>query len=174
MMSEGRMDITKGTSASPAAGEERRVSKLAVFLIVVALIAASFGSGALVVFLKFRGAEQAWKQERAGLESDLAARTAELSAAKSRELLWELNDGMATVYADLSANNFGLAQDRLTALTTAMANGSAGLDADTKARLAPLEPLLADIARGAQSLSPDAKRKAQEARTLLQGLLHPQ
>jgi len=143
------------------------VSRFAVLVIVVAVVAAAFGAGAFLVSARFRGAEEAWRQDRAGLEAKLAALEVELAAAKSRELLWRLDDTMSTVYINLTEDNFGLARDEMAALTAILARASADLDADTKTKIAPLESILADIERNIDALSSGARGKAREARDLL-------
>jgi hypothetical protein len=165
------MKNTEDTRATPQPREEvkkRRVSRLAIFLIVVGLIAAAFGAGALLVFLRLRSAEDAWRQERSTLEADLASQTAEAAVVKSRETLWRLYDGITNLYIELSDKNFGLAQSEITALRTTLAEAPAELDADTKAKL---ETILADVEQGAAALNPDAKSKAREARELLRKIV---
>ncbi len=165
------MHNSEDTRVTPQPREEvkkRRVSRLAIFLIVVMLIAAAFGTGALLVFLKLRSAEDAWRQERSTLQEDLASRTAEAAVVKSRETLWRLYDGITNLYIELSDKNFGLAQSEITALRTTLAEAPAELDADTKAKL---ETILADVEQGAAALNPDAKSKAREARELLRQIV---
>jgi hypothetical protein len=139
------------------------VSRFAVFIIVVILIAAGFGAGALLVNAQFRAAQETWRQEKAGLDSKLADQAVELSTVRSHELLWRLDEGMSTVYIDLVEKNFGLARDRLDALSGTLSKASADLDAATKSQLAPLPPLMEEIVRNVTALSPDAKNKAREA-----------
>ena len=73
---------------------------------------------------------------------------------RSHELLWRLNEGMSTVYIDLVEKNFGLARDRLDALSGTLTKASADLDEATKTQLAPLPPLIQEIARNITALSP--------------------
>lgn len=150
---------------------KRRMSRLAVFIIVVILIGAGFGAGALLVNSQFRVAQEAWKQEKAGLDSKLAAQVVELSAVKSHELLWKLNQGISTVYIDVSEKNFGLARDEMDAMSGILAKAAADLDAATKSQLAPLPPLMEEIARNVAALSPEAKSKAREAMGLLRKMI---
>jgi len=157
----------QGDQQGASPGRKRLVSKFAVFVVVVAAVAAAFGAGALLVSARFRGAEEAWRQDRAGLEAKLATQAVELSAAESRDLLWRLNDAMSTVYINLSEDNFGLARDEMAAATTVLAKASADLGVDAKTQLAPLDPIFADVARSIDALSPDAKSKAREARDFL-------
>jgi hypothetical protein len=149
----------------------RRVSRLAVFIIVLILIGAAFGAGALLVNMQFRAAQEAWKQEKAGLDSKLAAQVVELSAVKSHELLWKLNEGMSTVYIDVLEKNFGLARDEMEAMGGILAKAAADIDSATKSKLAPLPPLMEEIARNIAALSPDAKSKAREAMELLRKVI---
>jgi hypothetical protein len=150
----------------------RRVSRLAVFIIVVILIGAGFGAGALLVNVQFRAAQEAWKQEKAGLDSKLAAQVLELSAVRSHELLWKLNEGMSTVYINVSEKNFGLARDEMDVMSGMLAKASADLDAATKSLLAPLPPLMEEIARNVAALSAEgAKSKAREAMGLLRKMI---
>jgi flagellar basal body-associated protein FliL len=144
--------------------KKRKVSGLALFLIVVVLIAAGFGSGALLVFLKLRGAEASWNQEKAGYEASLASQAAELAVVKSRETLLGLYEGLTSVYIDLTEKNFGLAREKIAQLTVELSKAPAELDAATKAKL---EPLMAEIAQGAEALDSGVKTKAREARELL-------
>ncbi len=144
------------------------MSRFAVFIIVVILIAAGFGAGALLVNGQFRAAQETWRQEKAGLESKLADQAVELSTVRSHELLWRLDEAMSAVYIDLVEKNFVLARDRLDALSGMLAKASSDLDAATKSQLAPLPPLIEEIGRNVTALSPDARTKAREAI----GLLH--
>ncbi len=160
-----------GSEAPNQSVKKRRVSRLAVFFIVVGLIAAAFGAGALLVYLKLRDAEAAWKEERSGLEADVAARTAEAASTRSRELLWRLELGMSSVYIDMAEKNFGLAHDEIAGLSALLGSGLADFDDDTKAKLAPLEPLIKEISAGIDALDPAAKGKAREARDLLEGII---
>jgi hypothetical protein len=166
---KGQDKVNQTDQAQPES--KRRVSRLAVFIIVVILIVAGFGAGALLVNVQFRAAQEAWKQEKAGLDSKLAAQTAELSAVNSRELLWKLNEGMSTVYIDVSEKNFGLARDEMDAMSGFLAKASADLDAATKSQLAPLPPLMEEIARNVAALSPEARSKAREAMGLLRKMI---
>ena len=157
-------EVHEQSNSQPEAGRKRRVSRLAVFLIVVILIAAGFGAGIILEM-------QTWRQEKAGLNSKIAAQVAELSALKSRELLWQLNTGMSAVYIDLTETNFGLAHDEMDALGGILAKASADLDAATKSQLASLPPLMDEIAQKITALSPDAKSKARETMGLLRKLI---
>jgi hypothetical protein len=159
------------TPASSDTPKKRRVSRFAVFIIVVILIAAGFGAGALIVNTQFRAAQETWRQEKAGLESKLADQAGELSTVRSHDLLWRLDAGMSTVYIDLVEKNFGLARDRLDALSGTLAKASADLDAATKSQLAPLPPLIEEIARNVTALSPDAKTRTREAMVILQKMI---
>ena len=147
------------------------MSRLAVFVIVVILVAAAFGAGAFLVNEQFRAAQEAWRQEKAGLDSKIAAQLAELSTVKSRDLLWKLNEGMSRVYIDVSEKNFGLARDEVDALNGMLAKASEDLDAATKTQLAPLPPLIQEIERNITTLSPGAKSKAREAVDLLHKMI---
>jgi hypothetical protein len=150
--------------------KKKKVSSFALFLIVVALIAAGFGTGALLVFLRFRTAEKAWLQEKAGIEATFSTQATELAAVKSRETLWRLYEGMSTVYIELSEKNFGLARDEAIALTGILAKNPIELDADTKSKLAPI---MADIVQKAEALDSEAKNKAREAREILRKIVGP-
>lgn len=147
------------------------MSRLVVFIIVVVLIGAGFGAGAVLVNVQFHAAQEAWRQEKAGLDSKLAAQGVELAAVRSHELLWKLKDGMSAVYIDVSEKNFGLARDQVDALTGILSKASADLDAAAKSQLSPLPPLMEDIARNIAALSPDAKSKAREAMEVLRKLI---
>lgn len=161
-------EAPREATAPIEAPKKRGVSRFAVFIIVVILIGAGFGAGALLVNTRFRAAQETWQQEKAGLESRLADQSAALSTVRSRDLLWQLDEGMSTVYIDVVEKNFGLAHDRLDALGGVLAKGSADLDAATKTQLAPLPPLMDEIAKNIAALSPDARSKTREAI----GLLH--
>jgi hypothetical protein len=164
-------DKAEREAPSVDAPKKRRVSRFAVFIVVVILIAAGFGAGALLVNARFRAAQETWRQEKAGLESRLADQAAELSSVRSRELLWRLDEGMSTVYIDLVEKNFGLARDRLDALSGTLAIAPAELDTATKSQLAPLPPLIEEIGRNVTALSPKAASKAKEAMGLLDKMI---
>jgi hypothetical protein len=149
-------------------GKTRKVSRFAVFMIVVALIAAAFGGGALLVYVQFRNAEAAWKQEKADIEANNSTQTAELTAAKTRETFWRLYEGFSSVYIELTEKNFGLVQSEITTLKTALTAAPAGLDAEVKKKL---ESLMTEIASNADALNPEIKNKAREARELLKKIL---
>jgi hypothetical protein len=161
----------RGTSAPPVAPQKRRVSRLAVFIIVVILIAAAFGAGALLVDTRFRAAQETWRQEKAGLDAKIAAQLGELSTVRSRDVLTKLVEGMSQVYVDVSEKNFGLAREKLDALSAMLAQASEDLDAATKAQLAPLPPLIQEIGRAMTALSPESKSKARDALDLLHKMI---
>jgi hypothetical protein len=167
-----RQDQEYQESSAPAgASPKRRVSRLTILVIVVILIVAAFGAGAFLINTQFQAAQAAWREEKAALESKIAAQLTELSTVRSRDLLWRLSESMSLVYIDVSEKNFGLARDQLDALNAMLARASADLDAATKAQLAPLPPLIQEISRNVSTLSPEAKSKAREAMSLLRKMI---
>lgn len=159
-----------GAGAAPprAEAQKRSISRFGVFLIVCALIAAAFGGGALWGYLRMRDARAAWLSERAGLEAQLAR---EISLARPRELLWQVDEGLSTILINLAEKNFGLARDEAAALKSLLAKSSADLSDEARARLTQLGPVLEDIERSADALSPDVKSRALRARDLLRQLI---
>ena len=151
--------------------QKRKISRFSSLVIIVLLIAAGFGAGALLIQMRLRSAQDAWNRQKTGLEATISSQAAELSAAKAHELLWRLSDGLSTVFIDLTERNFGLAHDEMTVISSDLQNASTGLDAPAKARLDPLVPLMADIVKDADALSPNAKTETQAARKLLHDLL---
>jgi hypothetical protein len=158
----------------PPLGEtppKKRNSRLILVVIVVALIGAGFGTGALLASTRFHSAESLWQQEKTQLQTKIADQVVDISAGKSRELLWQLGDGMSTVYVDLSDKNFGLAHDAMSAMTVILTKAASEADPKMRAQLQEFQPLMADIDRSAMTFSPEAKVKAREARALLQKLI---
>lgn len=150
---------------------KRKTSRFTVFLVVCALIAAAFGGGFLWGYLRLRDAQTAWQQERTSLEAERAAQAERIAAAGLRELLWQMDGGVSTVIINLLEKNFGLARDEAAALKGVLARVSAELTEEARGRLSPLGPVLDDIERGAESLSPDARTAALRARELLRQLI---
>ena len=155
-----------------AAPEPRRkTSRFTVFLVVCALIAAAFGGGYLWGYLRMRDAQAAWQKERAGLEAERSAQAERMAAAGLREQLWQLDAGVSAVVIHLLEKNFGLARDEATALKALLASASAGLPEETRGRLSQLGPILDEIQRGAEALSPEAKNAALQAQGLLRQII---
>jgi hypothetical protein len=150
---------------------KRKSSRFTVFLVVCVLIAASFGGGYLWGFLRLRDAQTAWQQERTSLEAERAAQAERIAAAGLRELLWQLDGGVSTVIINLLEKNFGLARDGAATLKGLLARVSAELPEEARGRLSPLGPVLDDIERSAEALSPEARMAALRARDLLRQLI---
>jgi hypothetical protein len=140
-------------------------------LVVVILIACAFGAGALLGFLQLRGARGSWQKEKAELEARLAQASGEIGSLHSRESLWRIAEATAAARIDLAEKNFGLARDAAAAARETYIQAAAALDANTRNEIAPLEPLLAELEKAADAVSPDAKIRAREAAELLQKLL---
>ena len=150
--------------------EKLKLSRFSFLAIILLLIAAGFGAGALLIQTRLRTAQDAWSREKAILDKTISSQAADLSAAKARVILWGLSDQMSTVLVDLSERNFGLAHDEMTAAMNDLQNTMTGLDAAGKARLDPLLPFMAEIVRDADALSPKAKNETQSVVKLLHDL----
>ena len=161
-------------AATPAPG--KKTSRFAVFLAVLALVAAAFGGGALWGHLRARADREAWQKQRDELEQRIASQEREASAARARDAIHGLDEGLSRVLINLAEKNYGLARDEASALSRALADlggspaATAGLPEEFRARLASVEPLLAEVTRAADALSPDARASALRARDMLRQL----
>ena len=137
------------------------------FLIVLVLVAAAFGAGYLLGELRLRQASEAWKTERQKLETSLAENVKSLDALKTTQTLSEIDGRLSEALADLADNNFGLAHDAADTALLLLEKAAPGLPAEQGKALAPLAGALKDLGQSAAALSPAAKLKAREARSLL-------
>ncbi len=158
-------------AATPEVARKSGPSRGAIFLVVLVLIAAAFGGGAFLGFLQLRGAREAWQREKADLTGRLTSVSREMEAARSREVAWQVAEGLATIRIHLAEKNFGLAKDAVADVQRTYVKAAASLEADARERLASLGPLLSEIVSAADSLSPDARSKTQEATDLVHRLL---
>ena len=141
------------------------------FLIVLVLVAAAFGAGYLLGELRLRNASEAWKTEQQKLETSLAENAKSLDALKTAQTLWEIDGRLSEALADLADNNFGLAHDAADTALLLLEKTAPGLPAAQGTALAPLAGALKDLGQSAAALSPTAKLKAREARSLLRVVL---
>lgn len=114
------------------------------------------------------------RRARARLTNSLKASTKALSTLKTQQALWKLNAGLSEVLADIADKNYGLARDAAREMSALLSRALADMNAAERERLQPLVTLLADAGRAADTLSPEARAKAQQARSLvLQVLAEP-
>jgi hypothetical protein len=121
--------------------------------------------------LQIKGARETWQRERTDLTAKLTNVTREADAARSREVVWQIAEGLGTIRIHLAEKNFVLAKDAVTKVEGIYAKAAASLDTEAQAKLSPLSPLLSEIRSAADSLSPDATSKAQQATDLVHQFL---
>ena len=107
-------------AATPAPGMKR--SRFAVFLAVLALVAAAFGGGALWGHLRARADREVWQKQRDEMEQRIASQELEASAARARDAIHGLDEGLSRVLINLAEKNYGLARDEASALSRALAD----------------------------------------------------
>ena len=158
------------TTPAPASSGTRR-GRAPMVIFVLVLIAAGFGGGFYWGEMRLRQASASWKTERDKLEATVKETTQALSALQNTRSLWEIDGRVSEILADLADNNFGLARDAAQAAQMLLEKASPGFDSGLSATLAPLDGILKDIVQDAPVLSPQAKAKAREARTLVRAAI---
>jgi hypothetical protein len=159
------------TNTEAPAPRGKRRSRTPTVILVLVLIAAGFGGGFYWGEMRLRQAAASWKTERDKLEATVKETTQELAALQSTRSLWEIDGRVSEILADLADNNFGLARDAAQAALTLLEKAAPGFDSGLGATLAPLDGILKNIIQGAPVLSPQAKAKAREARTLIRAAI---
>lgn len=169
----GRKHGENEAGGAPDAAHPRRggMTRFRTFLVVCALLAAAFGGGSLLVYLRLRDERAAWQKERAGLTAQVAEQARQIAAAKPRELLWRLDEGFSTILIHLAEKNYGLARDATAAVTAMLAQAPTDLDEEVRAGFAQIGPLLKDVERAAEALRPDARSGAMRAKEILLRLI---
>ncbi len=161
----------KAPDSEPKKPEKRTRKRFTRVVVVLVLIACAFGAGTLFGFLRLRSARETWLREKGDMESRLTEVSRELSALRPRDSLWRISESIAAVRIDIAEKNFGLARDAAATAQQIYTQASAALDPDTRAQIAPLGPLLTEVQSAAESVSPQAKDRAQAAADLVHKLL---
>jgi hypothetical protein len=166
--------VKKPEAESPPAQKGSSRGRLIAILVSVGLIAAAYGGGRLQGALALRAAKAEWQKEQTRLSDSLEARTRELSTLKAQQALWRLSAGLSEVLSDIADKNYGLARDAAGEMSALLSRTLPDMDGPSRERLQPLVTLLAETGQAADTLSPDTRAKAQQARTLvLQALAQP-
>jgi hypothetical protein len=163
--------VTPGQIVPPASAKEKKRHGFRTFLIALLFVAAAFGAGYYWGELRLRQASASWKADQQRLETALAENAKTLDALKASQSLWEIDSRLSEVLADLADRNFGLASDATDAARTLLEKAAPGFTPAQGTALASLGAALKDLGQGVAALSPDAKAKAREARSLLRAAI---
>ncbi len=143
------------------------------YLILLILIIVAFGVGYVMGYWKLHLAEEKWAAARGEMQSKISSLEKQLALAKAREKLWEIPNLLAEVETHLSEKNFGLADKTLDGIKEAFLAAQPSLEGEVKTRLDFFLPALEEVKKEAGSLSPNAKKKTEEARKLFEQALRP-
>jgi hypothetical protein len=143
------------------------------FLAVIILIAAAFGAGYFLGYWKLHLAEKNWAATQGEMRSQISSLEKQLALARAREKLFEIPEMLAEAGTHLAEKNFGLAGRTLEGVKEAFAAAQPTLSGEVKAGFDPFLAALEEAKKQAQSLSPDAQGKVEEARRLFEQALRP-
>ncbi len=141
---------------------------LKTFLLVAVLILIAFGVGYGLGYWKLQTAQKEWAAAREGMESRIGTLEKELALAKARETLRDMSDVLDQVLAHISEKKFGLAVKTIDGLKQSYLTVQGSLQPEMKARLEFLVPALDEARKETESLSPNAGKKTEEIKRLLE------
>jgi hypothetical protein len=142
-------------------------------LVALVLIAAALGGGYLWGTIELKNAQIAWGEERDRLGAIVNESAGRIAALEAQQAAWKIDAGISEVIADLADKNYGLARDTALSLSPLYSKASGGMADAVRTALQPLAPLLDEIGRAADSMSPDALSKARLARDMIRKALVP-
>jgi hypothetical protein len=140
-------------------------------LVFVILIILAFGFGYGLGYMKLRSAEKEWAAARDEMQSKISALAKELAQVKARETLREMPEKISQVITHLSEKNFGLALKTVDELKGTFEKIQPFLDEEWKVKFPFLLPGLEEIKKEAENVGPNAKKKAEEVKSLLEQAL---
>ncbi len=143
------------------------------FLIFVVLIIIAFGVGYGLGYMKLRTAEEQWAVKKGEMQSKIGTLEKELARVKARESLREMSEGLSQIMVHLSEKNFGLAVKALDGMKETFGAIQPNLEEEWKGKLGFFLPALDEIKKEAENMTPNAKKKTEELKTLLEQTLKP-
>ena len=143
------------------------------YLILIILIIVAFGAGYVLGYWKLYSAEEKWAAAKGELQSKISSLEKQLAQAKARESLREMSDILNQVITHLAEKNFGLAIQTLDSLREAILTIQPSLQGEAKTRFDFFLPSIEEAKKEAESLSPNAKKKVEEMKSLFDQALKP-
>ena len=143
------------------------------YLILIILIIVAFGAGYVLGFWKLYSAEEKWAVAKGEMQSKISSLEKELAQAKARESLREMSDLLSQVTTHLAEKNFGLAIKSLDSMREAFLTLQPSIPGEAKTRFDFFLPAIEEAKKEAESLSPNAKKKVEEMKSLFDQALKP-
>ena len=147
--------------------------RVRTYLIFIILVIVAFGVGYVLGYWKLHSAEEKWAAARGEMQSQISNLEKQMGQAKVRESLREMSDMLNQVATNLSEKNFGLAIKSLDSLKEAFLAMQPSLEGEMKTQFDFLLPAIEETKKEAESLSPNAKKRAEEMKSLFDQTLKP-
>ncbi len=138
---------------------------IAVFIVIA--FAAGYGIG----FYRLRSAEKAWSAAKQEMQAKIGSLEKELALAKAREALREIPDALTQAGTHIAEKNYGLAVKALDGIEESFTGLQSLLGDEVKGKFEFFLPALKEVRKEADQVSPDARKRVEELRSLFEQAL---